>query len=243
MKKTSSFCLIMFCMIMISCHKDSTIEPDSREFSLKRKLIFKNLEDKAPQSIYEYHYDSKNNLVRVEYNSNGFDSLVYNNQDQLICKYQFEKNWEEKYILYDSTNYWYKDGLLIQQTSYDPWYSDTKFSYKFEYQNSKLSSKYEYYYHSFISYTKYEYSGGNCFRETCFSDSLGLNITKYVMNSYKNGKLLKSETFGFNDCKIQIINYSYDTFGNLITEEAIQPANNATKTYLYVYRYEYEKNL
>jgi len=239
MKTRFWFCFIMCCTMLVSCNKDSAVVPELSEYLLKRKLLFRSIDDKIPQFIYEYRYDSEKRLVRIMNDSQGFDSLIYNSKSELIQKYQFEKNREGKYIMTDSTNYRYIDGFLSQEISYDPWYSSVRFKYRYEYINTKLVRKYEFYYQNFISFTSYEYSGDYCTKETSYTDSIGSTISTCQIHYYKNKRLSGTELFGFNGSKLQIISYSYDDSGNLVTEEAKHPNPNAAKLYYYVIRYEY----
>ena len=128
---------------------------------------------------------------------------------------------------------------MIRELSYDPWYDTLQYVTRYVYSNSKLTGKYAYYYQKFISYTQYEYSGDECTKETCFTDSLESNISTYQYHHYKNKKLIGTETYGFNGSEIQIIRYKYDAAGNLIYEEAKLASPDAVNPYFYVYRYEY----
>lgn len=225
--------------LFFSCKKETQEYPNPTERLLKRKLYFNHIDDKIPYTTIKYEYDLDNKLIREVTDSYRIDSMEYNLGSVLVKKLEFEKNNLGVFILVDSTCYNYTDGLLVNEVSIDPWYSSVRFKYRYEYINTKLVRKYEFYYQNFVSLTSYEYSGDYCTKETRYTDSIGSTISTYQIHYYKNKRLSGTELFGFNGSKLQIISYSYDGSGNLVTEEAKHPNPNAAKPYYYVIRYEY----
>ena len=231
---------ICFILLLLSCKKETPETTPQTERPIKRKLFFNSHEETTARYILDYEYDLDNRLVRTIGSSERIDSFKYNSIHQLVKKLGYENNYHHGYYLVDSVNYQFKGVLLMKELICDLWNGNLRSLNRYVYENSKLTEKYAYYNQKFVSYTRYEYSGDDCTKETCFTDSLGSNISIYQDHHYKNKKLIGTETYGFNGSKIQLINYTYNVEGNLITEEAKLTTPDAAKPYFYVYRYEYD---
>jgi len=230
---------ILACSAFISCEKETQEYPDTSGYKIKRVLYYTSLDAATPLTVYDYEYDLNKRLIRITVDTLRIDSFDYSGNNELTRKRVYERNYKGEFIIMDSTRYFYNNGLLVKEISYDPFYTIVRALRIYKYENSKLIEKYESWYQYFFSLTKYECSGNLCKKETGFADSTGLTISTHKYHFYKNNRLSKTELFGFNGSKMQIITYTYDLEGKLIVEEAKQPNPDVVNPYFYVIRYEY----
>ena len=227
-------------MILLSCNKETHETLPQTEPLIKRKLLFNSIEETTPRFTLDYEYDLNKNLIRTISSINRVDLFKYDYHNLLVNKLGYEQNYYKKNVLVDSVISQYVGRLLIKELYYDPGNGAMKSSIRYEYENSKLTRKYVFSYQTIVSITLYEYSGDLCTKETCYNDSVGSKFGIYQYHHYKNKKLTDTEIYGLSKNIIQLILYTYDAEGKLITEEAMDPNPNSVNPYFYVYRYEYE---
>jgi len=241
MKPTTPILLIVLFSVLISCEKETPQLP-LHHGMLKRKLYYSTIKDTIPRNIFDYEYDSKNRLIKIQAN-NSTELFEYNEDNQLFRKYGYRID-ESGSSLSDSICYKYQNGNLIsEELNYVTAIHSTSSQIIYEYENSKLIRKKEYSDHVFWRMTSYEYSGSLCIRENQYNDSIGSQMSHYRTNIYDNGKLSISSFISvqggiFNEQPILVIYYLYDENGNLIIESAEQ-SMEISAWLSYFYRYEY----
>jgi hypothetical protein len=247
MKTTMLVLDLVLIFSLLSCIEGTIVSPEKNSNAIiKRKSFYNYVEDKIPYKTYEYLYDDEGKLQKIyHYLGNhsskayGYELYRYTSDNKIINRITYSyANDSSGWILHDSTYYSYYNGRLMGEETFYFTVSLDSVAYKYEYENSHLIRKFKYYNHQLESYTRYDYSGNFCIKETMFSDSLGLDTMEYIIHQYENGILFKSEKFIDNN-KIQIITYTYDDKGNLIIEEAKQTDFTIVRPMYYVIRYEY----
>lgn len=237
--KITGVIMLFVILFSLSCKQETPDIVPQVEKKLKKKLCFHTPQDTVPYYFEEYAYDGQQRLIRTTNSYATIDSFQYNEAGQLVKKLGYSKRYDE-YQHVVSTDYEYKDGFLVKESSYDLLYTDPYAYTRYVYKNSRLSEEYQYNYDRHLtSFIQYEYSAGLCRRETWYTDSLGINIATIKNMAYKDGKIVKAEVTAFNGIPLQRIIYTYDPQGNLILEEARQPVKDAIRPYLYLYKYEY----
>jgi hypothetical protein len=146
-----------------------------------------------------------------------FDRKFNQLKTKLIYSYA---NDSTGWVLDDSCSYNFENNLLVLEENYYPYPNDYHVSYRFEYENSKIVRKNNYTNEQFESSVLYEYENNICIKETRFRDFELTNIDSYLLNYYEGNFLIRSERYDWQNRKFQVITYTYDNAGKLITEEA-----------------------
>jgi hypothetical protein len=237
MKTFLKFLILLQIPFLISCEREISNKPLSL---LKKKLCYNYLSDPNPYLVFDYRYNSKQLADTIIQNNYICEVLHYNPDNTIRYKNSFEDYGDSLgWLLKDSTSYHYLNGQLFLEETFGPAPYNDRIIFKYIFENSRLVRKYYYYNQNFGNCTIYEYSNNHIEKETLCSDSLGLEVKSYVLNSYRDGRLCRSDAFLSNGIQIQQINYTYDTGGALVLEVSEQLYFEIQKSLGYVYKYEY----
>jgi hypothetical protein len=225
-----------------SCKKDNVEVP--YEGLLKYKYWFWNSTDSIPALTYEYLYDGHARLERINNIGSGgiFDyvSYSYNTDNQLKTKLLYSYANDSVCYLTGTWNYNYENNLLVSEEVYYPSPNDYSVTSKYEYENSKIVRKDIYTNQQFSASTIYEYENNVCTKESVFGDFELTHLNYYVIHFYEDNLLMKSEKYQLpQNAKFQIITYTYDKAGKLITEEGNKTEWEVVARMEYLYKYEY----
>ena len=191
-----------------------------------------NIENK-PEKIFYFQEDNSGTYYKYE--------LFEYKDDMLNVKrtYHYVSD-SEGWRMHDSTVYSYQDEKLIsEKIFFNLTISNDTVTYEYIYENSTNVEKRKYNNQIFEWLTKYDYLGDLCIKESVFSDISGNNRIEYIVHTYDDGILVKSEKFLNNNIKIQTITYTYDDEGKLIIEQSEQTDYTVTIQLDYVIKYEY----
>ena len=232
---------ILFCSY--SCNKDNVETPN--EGLLKYKYWFQTSTNSIPTKTYEYLYDRHSRLERINYIGSGdifeYESYSYNSANQLKTKlfYSFAND-SIGWVLVDSCSYNYENNLLVLEDNYYPYPNDIHFSSKYEYENSKIVRKNNYTNQQFSSSTIYYYENNVCTKESIFDDYELTRPNFYILHYYDENLLMKSEKYRLpQNAKFQVITYTYNNAGKLITEEGNKTDWEVVAPMEYYIKYEY----
>jgi len=232
--KLTIYCLIIMVLpLLFSCEKDSELSPSQPR--IKRKIYYFSAEDTIPRRIFEYEYDSKNRIIKIQDNLYA-ELFEYDKNNQLIKKYNYQLD-GKNCSLSDTTFYSYKDGKIVSEEKvYLP--DQYRIKYVYEYENDKLIKKKEYRNQICDGMTLYEYESDLCSKETYYTDSLATRTHSHRRFIYDGSKLSMSAMIGYRGETLQVVYYLYDENGNLIIEDGQQIAEVAAVLCFY-FKYEY----
>ena len=227
-----------------SCNKDNVVNPERA--LLKTKYWYVTVNDTIPLKTTNYQYDNYKRLERINHYVRDSDTMLvyeifeYNTDNDNVNKYIYHyANDSIGWLLNDSTHYIYENGKLIEEVIYFPAPNAYQVSYQYEFDNLMIKRKYRYDNHQFVLCILYEYENGVCIKETRFSDRELNVIDGYTIHYHDDELLIRSEKYTSQDQNFQIILYSYDPNGTLLTEESIRTDFTVVAPIEYFYRYEY----
>jgi hypothetical protein len=243
------FVIVCF-LIFVGCENKAlnieNIENPIKTDLLKNKLWYNSINDIIPIRTSNYQYDKYKRLERINHYYKNTDSLLeyesfyYNHNDNIETRLGYSyANDSIDWVLRDSTSYKYDGSKLILEDTFYPSPNSYNVTYQYEYNNSKITKKTRYDKQEFVWCTVYNYMNNVCIQETCYADYNLSVLWHYTIHYYDKDLLLKTENYTSNNEMIQIITYTYDNSGNIITEESKKTEFEVVKPVEYVYRYEY----
>jgi hypothetical protein len=229
-------------------------KPDPREKEyqtrLWRKSLINSIQDTNSDCSDYYLYDSRNRITKIwtclqvltdSAESSVYCRYKYNENDHIEAKIVYHEISKDKWEIHDSTFFLYENNMLVKEENYFfPILEGIPAVFIYEYENNLLVRK-SCFVSQFEYMIRYEYQDTLCKKETRYTDPEGTVMNKYTYHFYLNGKRIRSELYSAKYNKIiQVINYTYNNYGQLILEESIVDPDFQIP-YPYIYRYEYEK--
>lgn len=228
--------LALVCSLFHSCEEEPYVStPDSR---IKRVLYSFTTNDTVPLRTFEYTYDSKKRLTKIQ-DEWWTELFEYNSKDQLLHKI-LVNNDSRSEILADTTYYEYNDGLLVSEKR-QRWNSPSE-SYinksVYEYDQSRLIRKKNYDSGGFEDMVIYEYTGDLLTKEITYRDSTATDYQLIREYRYDKDKLSLCTLINSDKWIIQVVYSLYDQIGRLDLEYSIQH-EGISAGLTYCKRYEY----
>jgi hypothetical protein len=244
MREITLLLIVTFNIFCYSCSKDDIVTPDKA--LLKVKYWYHSVNDTIPIRRHEYQYDNSKRLERINHYGKNTDVMIIYE----LFKYNIDNEMENKYtysyccdslgwLLDDSTHYSYENGKLILEETYYPPPNDYQVSVHYEYDGSKVTKETRYDHSGFAYCIEYLYNNEVCVKETRYSDLEMEYMSGYTKHFYNGNLRIRTERYTSQDHNFQIITYTYDVNGNLITEESIKTDFTVVAPIEYFYRYEY----